>query len=190
MNKWIKLLGIVLVIVVIFLGLKVGLEKGKLPESNSGDVTNIEVDYSKKIIEIDEFVNPIKADLENDINIRRESINVTESEIGSIANEYMATFETDELPATAIIHKDDMVIIAPITDFLDTQYYYFKEGKLVMYVREFMGVGGNITYYFDGEEIISVKENIEAGIVVVKEEVQDILSMANNNYTKFVSQDV
>ena len=75
----------------------------------------------------------------------------------------------------------------PFPDFLDNQNYYFEDGSLVAYKEEFMGIGGNVTYYFKDNELLFIDEtNIEEEMTFESENPEWILRRAKNVYKEFI----
>ena len=69
---------------------------------------------------------------------------------------------------------------------LYNQSYYFENGKLVAYKRDFMGIGGSVTYYFKDDKLVFIDESkIEPEMVFEREDMASILVRATNVYKSF-----
>ncbi len=96
--------------------------------------------------------------------------------------------EEGSLGARVYTDNKNFVGIIPYSDFLNNQYFYFKDNKFVAYIKEFCGIGGKIKYYFRYGKLIKVEEEVEEDFEVNQEEEKDILSKANEVYNKYIKK--
>lgn len=100
---------------------------------------------------------------------------------------YTALLDIDEVSGNILTDEKSFVTIMPFPDFLDNQNYYFEDGSLVAYKEEFMGIGGNVTYYFKDNELLFIDEtNIEEEMTFESENPEWILRRAKNVYKEFI----
>lgn len=114
-----------------------------------------------------------KGIIEQSKNVSGEAI--VEEELGSDIygkeiEELVKEFEGTKFGADIVTDKKTFVTIIPYSDFLDNQSYYYKNGKLVAYVREFIGIGGSFEYYFKNGKLIEIVKNIEEDPKLFEEE--------------------
>ena len=113
---------------------------------------------------------------------------LTEAIYGKELTEFKQLLEVKEVSGSIITDEKSFVTIIPMPDFLDNQSYYFEGEKLVAYKKEFMGIGGSVTYYFKDDKIIYVDETkIEEEMIFTSEDAKDILERANNVYERFLT---
>ena len=111
---------------------------------------------------------------------------LTEAIYGPEVIKYTALLDIDEVSGNILTDEKSFVTIIPFPDFLDNQNYYFEDEKLVAYKREFMGIGGEVTYYFKGSELIFIDETkIEKEMIFESEDINDIMQRANSVYKLF-----
>lgn len=106
---------------------------------------------------------------------------------GTELDEIMKEFEGTKFGADVITDKKTFVTIIPYSDFLDNQSYYYKNGKFVAYVRDFIGVGGSFRYYFKNGKLIKIEKNIEEDPSLFQEEnTEKILKAAEFVKEKYI----
>ncbi len=139
-----------------------------------------------------------ESDLEYYKNIKTyiESLNQNEEYIddvlykeiyGEELEEYIIDLgEEGSLGARVYTDNKNFVGIIPYSDFLNNQYFYFKDNEFVAYIKEFCGIGGRIIYYFRDGNLIKVEEEVEEDIEANQETEKDILSKANEVYDKYI----
>ena len=140
--------------------------------------------------EIYKYVNEIKDDvasLSKVSDTKTLDIILTEDIYGSELAEYKENLETEDIFAQLITDEKNFVTIMPMPDFLNNQNYYFKEGKLVAYKEEFIGIGGAATYYFENNELLFIDETeIEEEMTFVSKDINSILERVNVIYKNYI----
>ena len=138
--------------------------------------------------DLEEYINEVKKHMEQSGNQETFNLSLTEDIYGKEVSEYKQALEIEDVLGTIIYDRKNFVTIIPMPDFLDNQSYYYQEGKLVAYKKDFMGIGGSVTYYFRNDEIIFIDESkIEEEMVFTSENIEAILERANNIYQKFLN---
>lgn len=142
-----------------------------------------------------------KVEYVNEINLYTEEIEkksgdriqynalATTDELGNDIESFITSFDALGAYSTFNIVKNRLVEIVPASDFLDIQGYYYRDGNLVMYKREFMGIGGNVKYYFKDGELVALITKIEPEMDFTPEKSAEILKRASNNYEDFFTSD-
>ena len=103
--------------------------------------------------------------------------------LGEKEKEFMQYFETNTLPVDVFTYNDLYVKVAPVSDFVNNQIFYYKDSKLVLYESESNTIGGSVRYYFDNDKLISVKADPE---LTGDEEASEILTRAKSVYEKYL----
>lgn len=134
--------------------------------------------------EIDEIV--FQSDI---ISSKKQKEDMVGTEIlGETVKGFMESFEVEQVNVNVEIIGDSVRII-PLPDFLNNQYFYYdKNGALVLYITESNGIGGRGKYYFYGEELIEIVNEMEENAELPNEEVNDILNKSKNVYEKYMKQ--
>ena len=137
--------------------------------------------------DVEDYVKNTEEYISKSGEIKIFDIDLTEDIYGKEVTEFKQTLEIEEVFGSIMTDEKSFVTIIPMPDFLDNQSYYFQDGKLVAYKKDFMGIGGSVTYYFKDDKIVFIDETkIEEEMVFVSEEENDILERANNVYKKFL----
>lgn len=182
------IISIILIVLIISIAYLFLNRRGEDDINNTNNIIN----ENDEKIDKDEYVNQIDNYVDELENISKENkktleASLTELELGEQANDFMTTLEIDEISGTVQVYDDKEVIISPYSDFLDIFYYYYKDNELVMYRREFMGIGGSVNYYFKGGKLIDIKDDTEEEMNFTPEKEEDILERAKNVYDKYVN---
>lgn len=188
-------------------------EKNDAPNGNfeSGNVIMEEISGDEHIIEEiasgdietkddSENVNYTLQEIENKVtnikNIERKNEFIGEPQIfedsvgldiiGIKNKDFFTTFNLSELTVT-VQTAGTMVYIIPNSDFIDNaQYHYDENGNLILYVRELIGVGGEIRYYYEDGKFLKEEQIIEEGIEIDDEDKLEILQRAKLIYEKYI----
>lgn len=183
-NNVIKIICIVAFIVIaVGLAFGIGNKLGhKYEINNSGDeksgeyVSGDELTDEEFVAWIDSYIAEMgEITRENSTILNKE---VTDLELGVEAKEYMEGFETDSVSAEVLKHTNNAIMIVPAPDFLDIQSFYYSGDNLVLYKREFIGIGGEASYYFRDGKKIAVKTEVEEEMNFEEEKAEDILKRA------------
>lgn len=111
---------------------------------------------------------------------------ITSEMFGDEIEEFKNSLEVEEVGGELETYKDEYLAILPYSDFLDVQKYYYVAGELVMYRREFMGIGGYANYYFLNGRLIEVKTEVESEMNFQQEKEDEIIKRARFNYEGFL----
>lgn len=139
--------------------------------------------------EVEVKINDIK-EIEN----KNKTSNVTETfedsvglDILGIENkDFFSAFNLSELTVT-VQTAGSMVYIIPNSDFIDNaQYHYDSNGKLVLYIRELIGVGGEIRYYYENNQFIKQESKIDDDIQIDLEANEEILNRSKIVYDNYL----
>lgn len=154
---------------------------------NSGDYIAQQLDEEA----IKQMIN--KANMIRTQNNNETVINTIEDSVGIdiIGTEYqdlLNILETNELSVN-VQKAGTMIYILPVSDFVNNQqYHYDEEGNLVLYVCELMGIGGEVRYYFNENQLIKREENIDGEGFMNYEEPYEIVKRSNVVYNKYFKQ--
>lgn len=118
----------------------------------------------------------------------KQSVSITKEMYGSEIEEFQNTLEVEEVLGEIETYEDKYVAVLPYSDFLDAQKYYYVAGKLVMYSREFMGIGGRVNYYFLDGKLMQVETELEPNFQIEQEDSEEILERAEFNYQTFLNE--
>lgn len=137
---------------------------------------------------LEEYVETVEGYISKLDENKTFNVSLTEDIYGTELAEFKQSLEVEEVLGSILTDESSFVTIIPMPDFLDNQSYYYQEGTLVAYKKDFMGIGGSVTYYFRNDEIIFIDESkIEEEMVFTSENAEDILERANNIYEKFLN---
>ena len=125
-----------------------------------------------------------KKDLEN---AKTYDITLSKEIYGDELTEYKEITKVNDVTAKVITDEESFVYIIPTPDFLDNQIFYFKDGKKVAYVEEFVGIGGEAEYYLKNGELVFInKEGIEESMIFNPVDINEVLVRANTVYSKYI----
>lgn len=106
--------------------------------------------------------------------------------MGMKNREYFESIPQEKIDVVVQV-AGSMVYIIPMPDFLDNaQYHYDANGKLVLYVCELAGIGGEIRYYFENDILLTQVINVEE-VQLGYENAEEIIERSKliyNNYMK------
>ena len=151
------------------------------PEVNPNNDSDLEFNLEEYVKNIQEYIS---------ISGENKTFNVslTEDIYGTEVTEFKQSLEVEDVLGSILTDDRTFVTIIPMPDFLDNQSYYYQDGKLVAYKKDFMGIGGSVTYYFRNDEVVFAGESkIEEEMTFTSEKAEDILERANNIYEKFLN---
>lgn len=151
-------------------------EEQKQELKASYEVTN--ANYSSMIAE--RQLKPI--DLQNYTPIQVE---LKDAIYGS---ELLAVKEAFETGISADIYTDheSFIYVMPMPDALDNMIFYYQNGKLTAYTREFMGIGGSVTYYFNHDKLISIdKTKLEPEMEFTPENTVSIIIKSESAWNEY-----
>ncbi len=188
------------IIVVVLIALVIGFgiwkttyknnEEDIIKPSKSGDETNISgeasLDKVKYVNDINSYVEEIN---KNSGDMIQYNTLATTDELGSDIEEFINSFNTEGAYSTINVLKNKLIEIIPASDFLDLQSYYYKDGDLVMYKRDFIGIGGCAKYYFKDGEQVALITLVEPEMNFKPEQSANIIKRAKNNYLDFFTSD-
>ena len=153
-----------------------GVNNEENAEIVSGDTLESKI-ASINMIETKNRLANLTKSLEDDIGLEI---------IGLKNKEYMESFETDEMHVTVQV-AGSMVYIIPFPDFVDNaQYHYDENGNLALYICEFIGVGGEVRYYFENGVLLTTQENVEEDIEITYESSEEIIDRAALIYERYM----
>ena len=153
------------------------------PEEDSYMNNDLEVKF-----EVSEYIKDVQEDISKSGESKIFDIILTEDIYGKEVTEFKESLEIEEVFGSIMTDEESFVTIIPMPDFLDNQSYYFEDGKLVAYKKDFMGIGGSVTYYFKDDKIVFIDETkIEEEMIFTSEDAEDILERANNVYEIFLT---
>lgn len=152
------------------------------PEENSYMNNDLEVKF-----DLSGYVKDVQKYISKSGESKTFDIILTEDIYGKEVTEFKESLEIEEVFGSIMTDEENFVTIIPMPDFLDNQSYYFQDEKLVAYRKDFMGIGGSVTYYFKDDKIVFIDETkIEEEMVFASEKEEDILERANNVYERFL----
>lgn len=153
-----------------------GVNNEENAEIVSGDTLESKI-ASINMIETKNRLANLTKSLEDDIGLEI---------IGLKNKEYMESFEIDEMHVTVQV-AGSMVYIIPFPDFVDNaQYHYDENGNLALYICEFIGVGGEVRYYFENGVLLTTQENVEEDIEITYESSEEIIDRAALIYERYM----
>ena len=148
---------------------------------NSGDKYLIN-DWDSKIEAIKKIENQNKSAVPSKTIEDNVGIDI----MGNMVQDFMESFETDELAVTVQV-AGSMVYIIPASDFLDnTQFHYDENGNLILYIREFIGIGGEARYYFENGTPIIINMKVDKKNQMQFESTDEILQRSKIVYDKYM----
>lgn len=178
-KKFFACLVIVIVAVLIY--------KGTIMQNNSlDDLENLDNLDNSSYFDNSTYIKEIDAYAQNIYNssgewLKRDGL-ITANEFGSDIDEFLMFFDTLGEYSNINILENKFVEIIPASDFLDIQSYYYKDNNLVLYERDFIGIGGFAKYYFKDGNLIEIVTEVEPEMNFTPENMDDILKRATNNY--------
>ena len=188
-----KLLIAILAIIIVAMLAMWGMSKQNVKEPTndniSGDVNEsgeIVMDKVSYVKSINSYVDEILASSGD--KLKYDTL-VTTDEVGNEIDDFVKSFNTVGAYATIEITKNRAIEIIPASDFLDIQSYYYKGGDLVLYKRDFIGIGGSAKYYFKDGEQVALVTDVEDAMKFTPERSADITKRASNNYLDFFTSD-
>lgn len=148
----------------------------------------LEKAYSKEDYDyVVQIKNEVISKKETAENTKEYDVVLSKTMYGEELEEYKNITKVEEVTAKVITDEKTFVQIIPTPDFLNNQTFYFSEGKKVAYVKEFVGIGGEVEYYLKNGEIVFInKAGIEENMIFVPENANDMLTRANNIYNKYI----
>ncbi len=149
----------------------------------SGEVTFDKVKY---VNEINSYIEEV--DKNSGDRIQYNTLATTD-ELGSDIEEFVKNFNTEGAYSTINIVKNKLVEIIPASDFLNLQSYYYRNGELVMYRCDFIGIGGCARYYFKDKSQVALITSVEPEMDFKPEQSTSIMKRAENNYSDFFTSD-
>ena len=165
-------------------------------ESKSGNYINLNIS-GENIQNDQEYSEAEKVQIVDKINViegQNNSANVKSTQEDSLGLDVLGienkdlfdAFDIKEMSVTVQV-AGSMVYILPASDFVNNgQYHYDKEGNLILYISELMGVGGEIRYYFNNNDLVTIEKKIEEQIDINYENKDEILSRAKLIYNKYM----
>lgn len=154
----------------------------------SGEIVSSDNNFTK---DLDSKIKTIKnIENQNESAIPTDTIedNLGIDILGTDFQSFFQAFQIEEAAVTVQI-AGSMVYILPTSDFLDNmQFHYDKNGNLVLYVREFAGIGGETKYYFEFEKLITINMDIESESQMQYENVDEILQRARLVYDRYIKK--
>lgn len=152
-------------------------------DSHSGDVIE---DKDEDITKIKNYIEKIQI-YENSKTI---DIALTKEIYGDDVEEFKNALEIeDDVTGQLITDEKNFVTIIPTPDFLNNQTYFYKNGKIIAYREDFMGIGGSATYYFEDDKLVFVDEtDVEEEMNFVSEDANNIIQRAEEIFKQFLSQ--
>lgn len=180
------------------------------PKNNNEENINNEIEINDKENVIDnnentnENSNEINDSQENEINKQKSNIediisrnrnnvfkdyiddSLDNTILGNMYDSFFDIFETDKLSVN-IRRTEKAVFIIPTPDLLNSQeFYYYDDNTLAAYVIDFVGVGGQVKYYFHNNKLIDTVIEIDEEIEITHETEEEILKRAAMVYEKYL----
>lgn len=152
-------------------------------KDTSGEIA---LDKVKYVSEINSYVEDIEKNSGD--RIQYDTLATTD-ELGSDIEEFINNFNTAGAYSTINIVKNKFIEIIPASDFLNLQSYYYKDGELVMYRCDFIGIGGSAKYYFKDKTQVALITSVEPEMNFKPEQSTNIIKRAENNYSDFFTSD-
>ena len=188
MNKLLALIVAILVMIVIS-----GVYNYHYNKSQENLINYYSGDVENNLNDTNEYVKQIKSDIEK-IQIYENSktidIALTKEIYGDDVEEFKNALEIeDDVTGQLITDEKNFVTIIPTPDFLNNQTYFYKNGKIIAYREDFMGIGGSATYYFEDDKLVFVDEtDVEEEMNFVSEDANNIIQRSQEIFKKFLSQ--
>lgn len=177
----------VAILVVVFICIFISNDNKEPNENENKDVLTEETGIEKLVKNIDEYAKTIDDERAANINMTSGEESITDAEYGEVATDFLKNFDVEFVASTVYVHSGDMVMISPYSDFLDIESFYFQKEKLVLYRRDFIGIGGNAKYYFEDDKLVHIAGEIDEDMFFTEEEEADILQRAQNVYSRFIN---
>lgn len=106
--------------------------------------------------------------------------------MGTKNQDYFDSFDMTEMAVTVQV-AGSMIYIIPFPDLVDNaQYHYDKDGNLVLYICELIGVGGEVRYYFENGIPLTQETNVEEDIPINYESTNEIIERSKLIYDKYM----
>lgn len=106
--------------------------------------------------------------------------------VGTKNQDFMDSFDMEQMNVTIQV-AGTMVYIIPTPEFVDNaQYHYDENGNLVLYICEFTGIGGEIRYYFENDNLLTQVDNVEEDVQLDYESAQEIVARAHMIYENYM----
>ncbi len=160
----------------------------------SGEISNVSGNYSGEqlneevISQVVSSANMLRTQNNNETLIDTIEDSVGVNIIGTEYQDLLNILETNELSVN-VQTAGTMVYILPVSDFVNNQQYHYDEnGDLVLYVCELMGIGGEIRYYFNENQLVKTEEKIDGELFTKYEDENEIVQRAKLVYDKYFKQ--
>jgi hypothetical protein len=106
--------------------------------------------------------------------------------LGESVRSFFEFFNLDTISITVSV-SSDRISIMPISDFLNSQTYYYKGEKLVLYISSSNTIGGDIRYYFSNGKFIGTKKTDGQNEIDVQlENENDIIKRAQKIFDTYM----